>query len=130
MLQDDFLLRQIQQFVQGMARSATQRKEELKPGDALLTVDDLIEDLMHLKFEVIERLDAPSLIAMLSPADELDGERTAMLGLALEEKARLLESDEPGRAQAARDKAEALFGAARAAGVDPGSIGVDPDASV
>jgi hypothetical protein len=121
MLKDDMIIRQIRQFAEGLLRTAMKRKQQ-EFAEALLTVDELIEDLMSLKPDVVARLDGTSLVSLLSPAGELDGERAALLGRALLEKAFVQQALAPEQADATRAKGEMLIARARAAGVDPDAL--------
>jgi hypothetical protein len=116
-IKKDYLLKQIAQLVEGMARAVIKRKKQGAP-EAVLTIDDLLHDLLQLSPEVTERLDASSLLAMLTPAGELDAHRAGMLGLLLRDKATYLEDDEPERAAALAAKSETLLEHAYEAGFE------------
>lgn len=120
-LRQDYIIRQINQLVEGLARAVVKKKKHGVP-EAVRTVDDLLHDLLQLSPEVTETLDVASLLSMLSPADELDAHRAGMLGLLLRDKATYLEDDEPARAAALATKSEALLDRAYDAGFElPGT---------
>jgi len=121
-LHDDIITRALKQLVVGMLRSAGLRREK-EAEEALLTVDELIEDLLSLTPELVDRLDVESLLTMLSPVGELDPDRSGGLAMLLEEKSRALDDvGEGARAEAARAKALLLLEAAEDAGFDPESV--------
>ena len=116
-LRQDYIVRQLNQLVEGLARAVVKKKQHGAP-EAIRTVDDLLHDLLQLSPEVSETLDVSSLLAMLSPAGQLDAHRTGMLGLLLRDKATYLEDDEPARAAALAKKSEALLERAYDAGFE------------
>lgn len=112
-------MRQIRQAMDALLRAAHLRREKNDDTEALATVDDLIDSLLSLSAEVVERLDVTSVLQLLSPAGELDPLRTGGLALLLEEKALILDGLlDPERAERTRAKAASLLAAATAAGFD------------
>jgi hypothetical protein len=88
----------------------------------------VIGELMNVTADVVDRLDAPSLLSMLSPVGELDAARAGVLGLLLEEKAGALADLGDDGAARTREKAEQLLAAAGDAGFDREQVLRDAEA--
>ena len=114
---DDVILRMIRQLVEALLNLRRVRRER---GDAVALdeVDDVIQRYAGVPAALVAAATPDTLLALLSPAGQLDVERALGLARILDEQAALHAAvgDAPAAAAVA-DKARALDAAARA--VDP-----------
>ncbi|MCK6502781.1 hypothetical protein L6R53_05180 [Myxococcota bacterium] len=107
MIREDFLLRLIRQVIVALVGSRRQRQEAALE-QALDALDTSGRSLLGLDLGLVARLPLPTLLALLSPGEELDVARVLAAGLLLRERGEALAAlgrGEEALAQAHRGQA-------------------------
>ena len=107
MFERDYLMRQVEQLTQLLAKIARLRKSE-QQSLALTEIAGAYEGL-GIKKSMLEYLDVSSLIRMIEQPELL-----LAIGRVMEQEAEMLEEQGDARAEAKRQRAEALIAAASA----------------
>lgn len=99
MYQQDYILRQIE-MLGALLKRMLQSISEGRTGEPLEMIDEVFEDIAGTSLDFVDAMPVEGLLTMLSAGGQLDGGRTALLGMLLCERALALD--------ARGDSAEAL----------------------
>ena len=117
MLENDYILRLIQQVGAILRRALAGRGET--PEEQLRSTEEALRLASNSDPSLLDALTPESLVAFLSAGGELDAPRAALIARVLDARADALEAiGQPGKAEAQRAQAEALYEAVRLASPD------------
>ncbi len=114
MYQQDYILRMIE-MLGTLWRRLLQALRAVRPEEALTIAERAAGTVAETDLSLIDALTPASLVALLSAGGQLDAVKAVLLGRVLEQRAAALDAlDRAPEADAQREKARALLGAAHA----------------